>query len=106
MATIRNEKKLAALNKENCGEHLRSNLAQKSNVPRSQEDYITKASEEIEGMVRKKMFQEFSRTENRRLGALSRLEDFLMNPLIQGRSVDVPKRIWHESGNEWGRLSK
>ena len=39
MAT-RNKRKLAALNKEICEEHPRSNLAQNSNVPRSQEDYI------------------------------------------------------------------
>ena len=48
MAT-RNKKKLAGLNKENCQEHPSSNLAQNSNVPRSQEDYITQFSEEIEG---------------------------------------------------------
>ena len=47
MATLRNKKKLAALNKENCEEHPRSNLAQNWNVPRSQEDYITQVSEEI-----------------------------------------------------------
>ena len=32
------------------------------------------------------MSQEFSRTENHILGALGRLEDFLMNLLIQGHS--------------------
>ena len=52
MAT-RNKRKLAALNKENCEEHPRSNLAQNSNFPRSQEDYITQVSEEIEGRVTK-----------------------------------------------------
>ena len=52
MAT-RNKKKLAALNKENCEEHPRSNLAQNSNVPRFQEDYKTRVSEEIEGWVTK-----------------------------------------------------
>ena len=82
MAT-RNKRKLAALSKENCEEHPRSNLAQNSNVPRSQEDYITQVSEEIEGRVTKKLSQEFSRTENRILGALVRLDDFLMNPLLQ-----------------------
>ena len=51
---IRNKKKLAALIKENCEEHPRSNLVQNSNVPRSQEDYITQVSEEIEGRVTKK----------------------------------------------------
>ena len=47
--TTRNKRKLAALNKENCEEHPRSNLAQNSSAPRSQEDYITQVSEEIEG---------------------------------------------------------
>ena len=52
--TTRNKKKLAALNKENCEEHPRSNLAQNSSAPRSQEDYITQVSAEIEGKVTKK----------------------------------------------------
>ena len=90
MAT-RNKKKLAALNKENCEEHPRSNLAQNSNFPRSQEEYITQVSDEIEGRVTKKLSQEFSRTENRILGALARLDDFLMNPLIQGHSGTAPE---------------
>ena len=75
----RNKRKLAALNKENCEEHPRSNLALNSNVPRSQEHYITQVFEEIEGRVTKKLSQEFSRTENRRLGALARIDDFLKN---------------------------
>ena len=63
-------------------------MAQNSNVPRSQEDYITQVSEEIEGRVTKKLSQEFSRTEsgNRILGALARLDDFLTNSLTQGHS--------------------
>ena len=90
MAT-RNKKKPAALNKENCEEHPRSNLAQNSNVLRSQEDYITQISEEIEGRVTKKLSQEFSRTENRILGVLAQLDDFPMNPLIQGHSRTAPE---------------
>ena len=90
MATLRNKRKLASLNKENCEEHPRSNLAQNSNVPRSQEDYITQVSVEIEGRVTKKLWQEFSRTKNRILGALARLDDFLMNPLTQGHSGTAP----------------
>ena len=62
MATLRN--------KENCQEHLRSNLAQNSNVPISQEDYRTQVAEEIEGKVIRKLSQKFSKTENRILGAL------------------------------------
>ena len=87
----RNKKKPAALNKENCEEHPRSNLAQNSNVPTPQEDYITQVSEEIEGRVSKKLSQDFSRTENRILGALALLEDFLMNPLIQSHSGTAPE---------------
>ena len=91
MAT-RNKRKLAALNKENCEENPRSNLVSNSNVPRSQEDYITQVSaEEIEGRVTKKLSQEISRTENRILGALARLDDFLMNPLLQGHSGTAPE---------------
>ena len=90
MAT-RNKRKLAALNKKNCEEHPRSNLAQNSNVPRSKEDYITQVSEEIEGRVTKRLSKEFSRTENHILGALARLDDFLMNPLIQGHSGTAPE---------------
>ena len=94
MAT-RNKRKLAALNKKNCEERPRSNLAQNSNVPRSQEDYTTQVSEEIEGRVTKKLSQEFSRTENRILGALARLDDFLMSPLIQGHSGTAPETSWN-----------
>ena len=97
MATLRNKKKLAALDKENCEEHPRGNVARNSNVPRSQEDYITQVSEEIEGRVTKKLSQEFSRAENRILGALARLDDFLAKPAKSGplrnHSRDVPERV-------------
>ena len=103
MATLRNKRKLAALNKENCEEHPRSNLAQKSNVPRSQEDYITQVSEEIEVGVRKKLSQEFSRTESRILGALPRIVDFLLNPLIQGHSGTAPETSRNAYGTYLGK---
>ena len=105
MAT-RNKRKLAALNKENCEEYPRSNLVQNSNVLRSMEDYITQVSEEIEGRVIKKLSQEISGTENRILGALARLDDFLMNPLLQGHSGTTPETsrnmfsINQEPGNQ------
>ena len=87
----RNKRKLAVLNKENCEEHPRSSLAQNTKVPRSQEDCITQVSEEIEGRVTNKLSQEFSGTENRILGALAQLDDFLMNPQIQGHSGTTPQ---------------
>ena len=85
------EEKMATLNKENCEEHLRSNLAQNSSFRRSQEDYITQVSEEIGGKVTKRSSKEFSRTESRILGALARLDDFLINPLLQGHSGTTPE---------------
>ena len=91
--TTRNKRKLAALNKEYCEEHPRSNLAQNSSAPRLQEDYIIHVCEEIEGTVLKKLSKEFSKTENRILGALARLDDFRMNPLLQGRSGTTPEPI-------------
>ena len=90
MAT-RNKRKLAALNKKNCEDHPRINLAKDSNVPRSQDDYISQVTEEIEGRVTIKLSQDFSRTENRILGALAQLDDFLMSPLIQGHSGTAPE---------------
>ena len=79
MAILRSKWKLAALNKENFGEHPRSNLAQNSNAPRTQEDYITQVSKEIEGRVKNKLSQVFSTTQNRILGALSRIDEFLLS---------------------------
>ena len=95
---------MAGPNKENCEELPRSSLAQISNVPRSQEDYITKVSEEIERRVTKKLSQKFSRTENRILGALARLDDFLMNPLIQGYSATAPETSRNEFSTSQGTV--
>ena len=101
--TTRNNRKLAALNKENCKENPRSNMAQNSDAPRSQEDYITQVSEEIEGRVTKRLSKEFSRTENRILGSLARLADFLMNPLLPGHSGTTPEPTRNTSHNNQGR---
>ena len=100
--TTRNKKNLAALNKENCEEHPRSNLAQNSSASRSQEDYITQVSEENEGRVTKRLSKEFSRTENRILGALARLDDFLMNPLLPGHSGTTPEPSRHALNTSQG----
>ena len=100
--TTRNKRKLAALNKEICEENPRSNMAQNSGAPRSQEDYITQVSEEIEGRVTKRLSKEFSWTENRILGALARLDDFLMNPLLPGHSGTTPEPTRNTSHNKQG----
>ena len=66
-------------------------MAQNSSAPRSQEDYITQVSDEIKGRVTKRLPKESSRTENRIIGALARLDDFLMKPLLPGRSGTTPE---------------
>ena len=54
-------------------------------------DYMTQVSKEIEGRVTKSLSKEFSRTENRILGALARLDDFFVNPLVQSHSGATPE---------------
>ena len=81
----------AVLNKKNCEENPRNNLAQNTIVPRSQEDYIIQASEEIDCRLTKKLFKEFNGTESRFLGAFSQLHEFLLNPLIEGHSGSAPE---------------
>ena len=52
-------------------------------------DYISQVSEEIEVRVTKKLSKEFSKTESRILGALSKLDEFLLNPQVRTCSVAV-----------------
>ena len=94
--TTRKKRKLAALNKENCEEHPRSNLAQNSSALRSQEDYITQGSEEIEGRVTKRLSKEFSRTENRTLGALA-TRWFFYEPATTGTTPEPSRHALNTS---------
>ena len=90
MATLRNKRKLAAVTRETQEEHPRNCQSRNTSVSRINEEYITQISEEIEGRVTKKLSQEFSRTESRILGALSKLDEFLSNQQIQTHSRTVP----------------
>ena len=90
MATLRNKRKLAAVTRETQEENPRNGQSRNTSVPRINEEYITQLSEEIEGRVTKKLSQEFSRTESRILGALSKLDEFLSNQQIQTHSKTVP----------------
>ena len=58
-------------------------------------DYIVQVSKEIERRVTKKLSQHFSRTESRSLGALSKLDDFLLKPQIRTFSGTVPATSWN-----------
>ena len=98
MATLRNKRKLAAINRDNHEEHPRNNQARDTNFPKNQEDYITQVSGKSEGGVTKKFSQEFSRTESLILGALSKLDEFPLNPQVQVLSGLVPETSKNSNG--------
>ena len=86
MATLRNKTKLAAVSRET-PEGSRSSRGQNILDPELTQDYISQVSEEIEGRVTKKLSKEFNKTESRILGALSKLDEFLLNPQVRTCTV-------------------
>ena len=90
MATLRNKQKLTAVTRETQEENPRNGQSRNTSVPRINEEYITQFSEHIEGRVTKKLSQEFSRTESRILGTLSKLDEFLLNQQISTHSGTIP----------------
>ena len=83
MATLRNKRKLAAVSRGTPGGSRGRNILD----PELTQDYICQVSEEIEGRVTKKLSKEFNKTESRMLGALSKLDEFLLNPQVRTCSV-------------------
>ena len=81
MAALRNKRKLAAMSRLT-QEYPSNNQSQNSSAPGFTEEYMAQVSEEIEGRVTKKLSQEFSRTESRILGALSKSDEFLLSPQV------------------------
>ena len=70
---------------------MKNGQSRNTSVPRINEEFITKVFEEIEGRVTKKLSQEYSRTESSILGALSKLDEFLLNQQIRTHSGTVPE---------------
>ena len=89
MATLGNKTKLAAVSRETL-ESTRNSRGQNTLDPESTQGYISQLSEEVEARVTKKLSKEFSSTESRILGALSKLDEFLLNPQVRTCSVAVP----------------
>ena len=89
METLKNKRKLAAVTRETQEEHPRNGQSRNTSVPKINEEYNTQVSEEIEGRVTKRLSQEYSRTESRILGALSKLDEFLLNQQIRTHSGTV-----------------
>ena len=65
-------------------------------------DYIFQLSHELDVRVTRKLSQESIRTDSRISGALSRLDDFLQNSLIQGHFGTTPET----SGNAFGTIQR
>ena len=86
MATLRNKRKLAAVSRET-PEDSRGSRGRNVLDPELTQDYISQVSEEIEGRGTKKLSKEFNITESRILGALSKLDEFLLNPQVRTCSV-------------------
>ena len=89
MATLRNKRKLAAVSRET-PENTRNTESRNTIDPEMAQEYISQVFEEIEVRVTKKLSKEFSKTESRILGALSKLDELLLNPQVRTRSVAVP----------------
>ena len=102
MATLRNNRTLAAVTRETHEENPKNGQSRNTSVPRINEEYITQLSEEIEGRVTKKLSQEYSRTESRILGALSKLDEFLLNQQMRMHSGTVPETFRNRNVDNQG----
>ena len=89
MATLRNKRNEAAVCRETRA-NTRNSQSQNTLDPGMAQEYISKVSDEIEGRVSRKLSKEFSQMESRILGALSKLDDFLLNPQVRTCSGSVP----------------
>ena len=100
MATLRNKRKIAAVSGEKA-ESTRNSRGQSTLDSDLTLDYIGQVSEEIEGRVTKKLSKEFSRTESRILGALSKLDEFLLSPQVGTCSVTVRGTSRNNNSENW-----
>ena len=89
MATLKNEWKLAVVSMET-PEDTRNTQSQNTLEPELAQEYISQFSEEIEGRVTSKLSKVFSQTQSGILGALSKLDEFLLNPQFRVCAVAVP----------------
>ena len=82
MTTLRIKRNRAAVSRKT-PENTVNSQSRNTRDPRMTQGYISQVSEEIEGRVTKKLSKEFNRTESRILGALSKLDEFLLNPQVR-----------------------
>ena len=106
MATLRNKLKLAAVSRET-PEGSGSSRGRNVIDPELTQDYISQVTKDIEGRVTKKPFNEFNRTEARILGAVSKHDEFLLNPQVRTRSVvqGASRNVYSENRETHGDCS-
>ena len=88
MAIFRTKRKLPAVSRKT-PENTRNSQSQYTLDPEIAQEYISQVSEEVEGRVTKKLFKDISRMESRILGALFKLDEFLLNPQVRTCSIAV-----------------
>ena len=93
MTTLPNKRKIVAVAREG-QENSRNSQARNTAVPQINKDNITQLPEEKEGSLTKTWPQDFYRTESQFLGALSKLNNFLLNPQVRERSGTVTESFW------------
>ena len=93
MATLKNNRKLAAMARDS-QEYPRNNQSPNSAAPGITEDYKAQVSAEIVGRFTKKRFQEGNIRKSRILGALSKLDEFLLKTdadILRNHSGNIPE---------------
>ena len=100
MANLRNKRKFAAVLR-GTPEITRNSQSRNTLDPEMAQEYVSQVSEVIEGRVTKKFSKGFSRTESRILGALSKLDEFLLNPQVLTISVAVPGISKKNNSRNW-----
>ena len=107
MATLRNKRELAAFARDSQERTPRNSQSQNSTITRVNEEYITKKSEEIEGRLRKKLSQEFSRQKTGFLVLSSRstISSESTSPVkFRNRSGNNPEHELRRQGTNRGSL--
>ena len=100
MATLRNNRKLAAVSR-GTPEGSRGSRGRNVLDPELTQDYISQVSEKLEGRVTKKLSKEFNKTESRILGALSKLDEFLLNLQVRTCSVAAHGTSTNSISENW-----
>ena len=105
MATLRNERKIAAVSRET-PQITRNSQSQNTLYQGMAQQYISQVSEKIASRVTKKFFKEFSQTESRILGDLFKLNEFLLNPQVRTCSVAAPGASKNKNSENRGPTGK